>query len=113
MHELSITQSILSIALEQAEVNYANRIIKINITIGELLGIVDECVEFYFKLFSKDTIADGASLSFDRPPTKLRCRKCNHTFSPGDINWVCLVCQSQSVEILSGRECHISSIEVD
>ena len=113
MHELSITQSILSIALEQAEVNHANRITKINITIGELLGIVDECVEFHFELFSKDTIADGASLSFDRPPTRLRCRKCNNTFSPDGLNWVCPGCRSQSIEIVSGRECHVSSIEVD
>jgi hydrogenase nickel incorporation protein HypA/HybF len=42
MHELSITQSILSIALEQAEAAQANRITKINLVIGELSGIVDE-----------------------------------------------------------------------
>jgi len=113
MHELSITQSILSIALEQAEANHAKKITKINITIGELSGIVSECVAFYFPLFSKDTIAAEAILSFDRPPTRLRCRKCNNTFSPDEINWVCPDCQSQSVEIVSGRECHINSIEVD
>ncbi|MFC1985086.1 hydrogenase maturation nickel metallochaperone HypA [Chloroflexota bacterium] len=113
MHELSIIQSMLSIALEQAEVNRAKKINKINISIGELSGIVSECAEFCFELLSADTIAAGASLSIDRPPTRLRCRKCNSTFSPGDINWICPGCQSQSLEILSGRECHISSIEVD
>ncbi len=49
MHELSITQSILSIVLEQTEAARANKITRINLTIGELAGIVGECVEFYFK----------------------------------------------------------------
>jgi len=113
MHELSITQNILSIALEQAEENHAKRITKINITIGELSGIVDECVEFYFELLTKNTTAAGATLCFDRSPTKLRCRKCNNTFSPDDIKWICPGCESQSAEIVSGRECYVSSIEVD
>ncbi len=113
MHELSITQNILSIALEQAEANQAKRIAKINITIGKLSGIVDECVESYFELLSKDTIAAGATLSFDRPPIQLHCRKCGNTFSPGGLSWVCPSCRDQSVEIVSGRECYISSIEVD
>ena len=74
---------------------------------------IDECVKFYFELLSKDTIAAGASLFFDRPPTKLRCRKCSNTFSPDSLNWVCPSCGDQSIEIVSGRECHVSSIEVD
>ena len=113
MHELSITQSILSIALEQAKTAQANRITKINLTIGELSGIVDECVEFYFDLLSKDTIAAEASLSFNRTPTKLRCRNCNTTFSPDNLNWACPNCQEQKIEITSGRECYVESIEVE
>ncbi len=113
MHELSITQSILSIALEQAEANHAKRVNKINVTIGELAGVVDECVELYFELLSKDTMAAGATLSFDRPPTKLRCRNCDTTFSPDNLNWVCPGCGKQSIEIVSGRECQVESIEVE
>jgi hydrogenase nickel incorporation protein HypA/HybF len=113
MHELSITQSILDIALEQAEKNNARKIRSISISIGELTGIVDDCVEFYFPFLSKDTIADGATLTFDKKPTMLRCRECENTFSPDDIVWTCPDCRSQSVEIISGRECYINTIEVD
>ncbi len=113
MHELSITQSILSIALEQANAVQANKITKINLTIGELSGIVDECVEFYFELLSKDTIAAGASLCFDRPPTRVRCRNCDTIFSPDNLDWACPNCQEQQIEIISGRECYVSSIEVE
>ncbi len=113
MHELSITQSILSIALEQAKAVQANKITKINLTIGELSGIVDECVQFYFDLLSKDTIAADASLSFDRPSTKLRCRSCASIFSPSNLDWTCPNCQEQKIEIVSGRECYVTSMEVD
>ena len=113
MHELSITQSILSIALEQAEAVKASKISRINLTIGEMTGIVDDCVQFYFELLSKDTIAAEATLSFNRPPTKLRCGNCGTTFLPDNLNWACPNCQEQRIEIVSGRECSITSIEVD
>ena len=113
MHELSITQSILSIVLEQAKAAKVNRVTEIDLTIGELSGIVSECVEFYFELLSKDTIAAEARLSFHRPPTQLRCRNCSATFSPSDLDWTCPDCKQQSVEIVSGRECYVRSIEVD
>jgi len=112
MHELSITQNILSIVLEQAKVAKANKITKINLTIGELSGVVNECVQFYFDIISKDTIAAEASLSFERPPTKLRCRNCAATFSPDDLDWTCPNCREQKVEIVSGRQCYVESIEV-
>lgn len=112
MHELSITQGILSVALEQAEIAQANKITKINLTIGELAGVVDDCVQFYFEIISKDTIAAEASLSFERPPTKLRCRNCSATFPLDNLSWVCPNCHEQKVEIVSGGECYVESIEV-
>ena len=113
MHEFSITQSILSIALEQAEAAKASKITRINLTIGELTSIVADCVQFYFELLSKDTIAAEASLCFDRPPTRLRCSNCGTTFSPDNLDWACPDCREQRIEIVSGRECSVTSIEVD
>ena len=113
MHELSITQSILSIALEKADEVQASRVTEINLVIGELSGVVDECVEFYFGLISKDTIAAQASLSFHQTPIRLRCRSCAAAFSPNNLDWACPNCREQKLEIISGRECYVDSIEVD
>jgi len=113
MHEFSITQSMLSLALEKADEAKASKITKINVVLGELSGVVVECVQFYFDFLSKDTIASGASLSFERTPTKLRCRTCESVFPPGNHNWSCPDCQEASIEIVSGRECYMESIEVD
>ena len=103
----------MSIALEKANAAKASRISQINLVIGELSGIVDDCVEFYFEFLSKDTIAAQASLSFHHPPTRLRCRNCATVFSPNNLDWACPDCHAQTVEIVSGRECYIESIEVD
>ena len=113
MHEFSITQNMLSIALNEAEKASATKITKISVTIGGLSGIVDECVEFYFDLLSQDTLAAGASLCFNRTPTKLRCRQCATTFLPDNPDWVCPNCRELKLEIISGRECYVESIEVE
>jgi len=113
MHEFSITQSMLSLALEKANEAKASKITQINLVVGELSGIVDECVKFYFEFLSKDTIASGASLSFERTSTRLRCRNCEAVFPPRNHDWSCPDCQEAKVEIISGRECHIESIEVE
>ena len=113
MHEFGITQSILSIALEKASAAKASKITKINLVIGELSGVADECVEFYFDFLSKDTIAAEASLSFEKIPVQVRCRNCAIVFSPDNLDWACPDCREQRIEIISGRECHIHSIEVE
>ena len=113
MHEFSITQSMLSLALEKANEAKASKITKINLVLGELSGIVDECVQFYFDFLSKDTIAAGASLFFERTPTKLRCRNCEVIFHPENHDWSCPDCHEAGVEIISGRECYMESIEVE
>jgi hydrogenase nickel incorporation protein HypA/HybF len=113
LHEFSITQSILSIALEKANTVNASRVSKINLVIGELSGVVDECVQFYFDFLSKDTLAAQANLSFQHRPIQLRCRNCANIFSPDSLDWTCPNCQAQTTEIVSGRECYVESIEVE
>ncbi|MDD4859794.1 MAG: hydrogenase maturation nickel metallochaperone HypA [Dehalococcoidales bacterium] len=113
MHELSITQSILDIALNKAKEANAGKISAVSVTLGELSGIAADCVQFYFNFLTRDTIAAGASLTFEKVPTKLRCRKCDKDFAPEAIAWICPRCHEQSIEIVAGRECYINSIEVE
>ena len=112
MHEYSITESVLTIALEKANEANAGKITRINLVVGELSGVVSECVQFYFDFISKDTIAAGAELSFEMKPTRIRCHKCQTEFSPNNSNWSCPDCQEVGIEIISGRECYMESIEV-
>ena len=113
MHELGITQSIVNIVLDKAKEAQASKIVQINLVAGELAGFVPECIQFYFDILSKDTIAQEASLIFTPAPAQLRCRNCSITFHPQDTLWSCPKCDSQSVEIIGGRELYVESMEVE
>ncbi len=113
MHELTVTQNIVSIALAKAAETQARRIVQINIVIGELSGFVPDCIRFYFDSLSRDTIAQDAVLHFQPVPTQLRCRNCSVTFHPQDAVWSCPQCQGLGLEIVNGRQLYIESIEVE
>jgi hydrogenase nickel incorporation protein HypA/HybF len=113
MHELGVTENIVNIALAKAGEAQANKVIQINLVVGELSGFVSDCIQFYFDSLSKDTIAQGAVLHFESVPTQLRCRDCSTIFQPQDTLWSCPECRGQSIEISQGRELYIESIEVE
>ena len=113
MHEASITESLLSLALEKATEAKATKITSINLVVGELSGAVPDCIQFYFDAISRDTIAKGATLNFETKPTQIRCRTCQKVFTPANHEWACPTCHEISVEIASGRECYMESIEVE
>ena len=113
MHEQSIVESLLAIALENAEKAKATKISRIYLVVGELSGVVDESVEFYFAFLSRGTIADGASLFFMHVPAQLRCRNCGNIFLPEKMSLNCPNCKEQQVEIVSGRELYIDSLDVE
>ncbi len=113
MHEASITESMLSLALEKAREAKAAKVTGINLVVGELAGVVPDCVQFYFDVISKNTMAEGARLNFEIKPTQIKCRKCGNVFTPADHKWECPKCGDSNVEIASGRECYMESIEVE
>ncbi len=113
MHEMSVTQSLLEIALRHAEQAGAQRITRLNLLIGELASIVDNSVQFYWDIVSKETIAAGAELHFERVPGTLRCLSCEHTFPLDGQNYACPACGEVRVTAAGGDEFRLESIEVE
>jgi hydrogenase nickel incorporation protein HypA/HybF len=64
MHELGITEQMLTVALEQASKSGISKITRINLILGETSAISSESVQFYFDPLSKGTPAQGAELCF-------------------------------------------------
>jgi hydrogenase nickel incorporation protein HypA/HybF len=112
MHEQSIVESLLALALKKAAEEKASKILRIYLIVGELSGVVEESVNFYFSFICKDTIAAQASLFFMRTPARLRCRNCNTVFCPEKLDFHCPDCKQEKVEIIGGRELYIDSMEV-
>ncbi|MCL6590682.1 MAG: hydrogenase maturation nickel metallochaperone HypA [Firmicutes bacterium] len=113
MHEQSITEKILRVALAEAEAHGARRVTKINITIGALSGIAAGSVEFYFQIIARDTIAAEAQLEFKIQPALLYCTQCQTEFQKDFFDFLCPVCSSPGKLGAVGRECLIESIEVE
>ncbi|ADJ26696.1 hydrogenase nickel insertion protein HypA [Dehalogenimonas lykanthroporepellens BL-DC-9] len=113
MHEMAVTQSLLDIVIKEAEKAGAKKVNAVNLVIGELSGLVDDSVQFYFDFLTKDTIADGSRLVFRRVPARMKCRACEAEFSPEPDEWVCPQCDQWQAEVVAGKEFYIDSIEVD
>ncbi|HEX2999685.1 MAG TPA: hydrogenase maturation nickel metallochaperone HypA [Armatimonadota bacterium] len=113
MHEMAITDNILHIALAEAEKAGAHRITGITLVIGELSSVVDDSVQFYFDFLSKDTIAEGAKLTFKRIPATLRCRACGKTYPKQESDFTCPSCGGDGMLTGDAREFYIESIEVE
>ena len=47
-------------------------------------SIVDDSVQFYWDMLSKDTLCENAKLHFERIPARLECRDCGHQFTIED-----------------------------
>ena len=114
MHELAITQGILSVVLEAAEQHNSRRVKRIDLVIGDLSGYVDDSVQFYFDILSRDTPAAGAKLQFRRQPAMAECLDCGHRFrAAAPLLPVCPVCEGYRLQVTGGKEFYVESIEVD
>ena len=113
MHELSVTESVLQIALTHAEQAEARRILRIDLAVGALSGIVGESVQFYFDFVSKGTLAEGAQLVFHHLPARFRCQSCRAEYEPEGLDWTCPLCQALQPQAIGGQEFRVESIEVE
>ncbi len=113
MHELTITESLLEIALRHGEKANAKRITDLYLVIGALSSVLDDSVQFYWDIVAKDTPAEGANLHFQRRTTEIQCLECEHTYLPVDNVMACPNCQSIKIKILSGEEFFLEAINIE
>ncbi len=113
MHEQSIVENLLAVVLEHAEKAHAARVRRVFVVVGDLSGVVEESVTFYFNFLSQNTLAAGADLFFMHIPAQVRCRNCDTIFSPEKLNYHCPSCNEEKIEIVGGNELYIESLEVE
>jgi len=68
MHEVSIAQSLLKIAVENCEKNGYKRIEAIKVKVGRASGIMPDALLFAFDAVKIGSIADKASLNIEEIP---------------------------------------------
>jgi hydrogenase nickel incorporation protein HypA/HybF len=108
MHELSITESLIDAVLDRTG---DRQVTLVNLRIGPLSGVLPDALRFCFEVASEGTTLAGASLNIDEPQGRARCRTCGDVFGLDDLILLC-PCGSADVEVVSGRELMVTSVEV-
>jgi hydrogenase nickel incorporation protein HypA/HybF len=113
MHEMGIALEIIDIATASIppEARFA-KVERVNLKIGKLSAVVPDSLRFCFDIVSKETPLAGAELAIEETPVVARCKDCGARWTIAEAVFTCQTCESGSLEILSGRELDIVSIEI-
>ena len=108
MHELAIAESVVSSVIERTD---ERQVSLVRLRIGRLAGVVPDALAFCFDLATAGTPLAGASLEIVEEPARAHCRSCAADFTLADAFLLC-DCGSADVQLLSGRELCVTSVEV-
>jgi hydrogenase nickel incorporation protein HypA/HybF len=113
MHEMGIAIQIIDIAKSSIPENLKGEPVeRVNIAVGKLSAIVPSSLKFCFDIAIKETPLEGAELHIEELPVTLQFKKCNNKWTADQPVFQCNKCQHTNVEMLSGRELDIVSIEL-
>ena len=112
MHELSVMTYLLEAVEEKAREIGAERVVAINLVMGERASMFDDSLLFYFDMLTPGTRAEGARLNVRRTPMRFHCAECGQDYSPVDDTFRCPQCRIVGQVTADGSELLIESIEV-
>ena len=113
MHEVSIAQGLLDIAINSCTKQGYGRIDSIKVKVGKASGIVPDSLLFAFEALKSGTMADKAVLTIEEIPVSGFCKKCSKKFTVEEAYVIsCPVCGSTSFDVKTGRELNIDEMEV-
>jgi len=113
MHELSVTENVLEIALKHAESSKAIKVLRVNLVIGQLSSIIDDSVEFYWDSITEGTLCENSALTFRRLPAIFQCLNCGSRFNLSEELTTCPQCKGNKTQMISGDEFYVDSIEIE
>jgi len=113
LHEAKVAAGIIETVERVARENGASRITGIKLQIGDFTCIQPDSLRFCLEALAEGTIAQDAGISISRIKTRAACAECNNEFDIHEIQFHCPQCGSSAVELVSGRELIIESIEVE
>ncbi len=112
MHELSVANSIIEVALEEMTKRQTESIVSIGVRIGALTCVSPEALSFSFEAAIADTPLAGTKLVIEQVPVKGRCKSCSRYMAIRDFVFACPSCGSRNLSIKEGEELDIAYIEV-
>lgn len=112
MHELSIAVSLVEEVEAILSKENAEKVLSLEVSIGEISGVEREPFEFCFPLAAEGTALEKARLEIKEVPAVVRCGDCQTQSHPEVPFFVCANCKSSNVRIEEGRDFLLTSLEV-
>ncbi len=113
MHELSLIASVFDVLEEKAREHGASRVTAVVLRVGVMSGVVPDLLESAFTAYKKGTLAEGARLTIEAVPVRLRCPDCGGDTVRDEGDFACAACGSRRVEIVEGRELVVEKIDFE
>lgn len=113
MHELAITEGIISIVNDEARKNGFTRVLEISLRVGEFSGIVPQCLREFFPVAAAGTPAEGAALDIQCLPSAFLCLDCGYEGAADRENACCPRCRSAALKMTAGREFYVENLKVE
>ncbi len=110
MHELSLSGAIVNTAVKHAG---GRRVTVVTLRVGRLRQVVPDTLEFYFEFVARGTPCEGARLEQEVIDARLRCRPCTREWEIEIPAFRCPTCGGSEVQIATGNEFEVESIEVE
>jgi hydrogenase nickel incorporation protein HypA/HybF len=110
VHELSLSSAVLGTAVKHAA---GRQVSVVNLRIGQLRQVIPDSLQFYFQFVARDTVCEGARLEHELIEARLRCRPCASEWGIEVPAFRCPTCGGSDVEVASGNEFEVESIEVE
>ena len=85
----------------------------VTVRIGHLRQAIPDSLRFYFGICTRETVCEGATLELEVVPGRLECRVCGRGWAVEAPAFRCPACASGDVEVVSGEELEVESIEVE
>lgn len=113
MHELSIAMSIVEISTDYAKKNDSEKVLEIEIEVGELSGVVDEALDFAMEAAIKNTPCEGASWKIFKIKALAKCKSTGKTYGLDNLYSACPFCNEYGHELIKGKELRVRAIIVE
>jgi len=110
MHELSIVQSIVDIAIDEMVKSGARAIEKIELEIGTQAGVEFHALDFAWDVGVRNTPLQDAQKVIHKVQATARCSQCNHVFPVDEPFPSCPLCREVLVQVMQGKELKVKSL---
>ncbi len=111
MHEFGVTKSLVDLCNQEAKRNRIEKVHKIHLRVGRFTGFSPDSIQFYFEHLKVNTRCSAATIVFEEISIIILCNDCQKRSEIDEPVLLCPNCGSDKIDLVSGREFSVTSIE--